>query len=90
MKLGYKLQYKGSIKKRLIGIIVSITLLTGLIGYSSFLYWYINKEYIGKDRDKEKSLNLNFEIDVTKFDSGVYFVVLNNGKTSKKGSFIKK
>ncbi len=38
----------------------------------------------------EKSLNLNYEIDVTKFDSGVYFVDLNNGKTSKKGSFIKK
>ncbi len=38
----------------------------------------------------EKSANSNYEIDVTKFDSGVYFVVLNNGKTSKKGSFIKK
>ena len=40
------------------------------------LYWYINKEYIGRDRDKEKSLNLKEgEYEIT--------VVAENGETEK-------
>ncbi len=40
------------------------------------LYWYINKEYIGKDRGREKSLN---------FKAGQYeiTVVAENGETAK-------
>ena len=45
------MKYKGSIKKRLIVIIVCVTLLTGLIGYSSFVYWYMNNQY-------DRALNL--------------------------------
>lgn len=40
------------------------------------LYWYINKEYIGRDKDKEKSLNLKEgEYEIT--------VVAENGETEK-------
>ncbi|WP_321313234.1 PAS domain S-box protein [Halarcobacter sp.] len=39
------MQYKGSIKKRLTSIIVSVTILTALIGYSSFVYWYMTNQY---------------------------------------------
>lgn len=37
--------YNGSIKKRLIFIIMSVTLLTALIGYGSFVYWYMQNQY---------------------------------------------
>lgn len=40
--VGYK--YKGSIKKRLTGIIMLITILTGFVVYSSFVYWYMNDQ----------------------------------------------
>ena len=39
------MRYKGSIKRRLVLIIMSVTLLTGLIGYGSFVYWYMNNQY---------------------------------------------
>ena len=71
MKLGYKLQYKGSIKKRLIGIIVSITLLTGLIGYSSFLYWYINNQH-------DRALNLSKTIALILGQDVAKLFLLNN------------
>ena len=71
MKLGYKLQYKGSIKKRLIGIIVSITLLTGLIGYSSFLYWYINNQH-------DRALNLSKTIALILGQDVAKLILLNN------------
>jgi len=71
VKLGYKLQYKGSIKKRLIGIIVSITLLTGLIGYSSFLYWYINNQH-------DRALNLSKTIALILGQDVAKLILLNN------------
>lgn len=71
MKLGYKLQYKGSIKKRLIGIIVSITLLTGLIGYSSFLYWYIHNQH-------DRALNLSKTIALILGQDVAKLILLNN------------
>jgi diguanylate cyclase (GGDEF)-like protein/PAS domain S-box-containing protein len=36
--------YQGSIKKRLIGIIFLIATLTSLIGYGSFVYWYMEDQ----------------------------------------------
>ncbi|MBP6714994.1 MAG: PAS domain S-box protein [Aliarcobacter sp.] len=65
------MQYKGSIKKRLIGIIVSITLLTGLIGYSSFLYWYINNQH-------DRALNLSKTIALILGQDVAKLILLNN------------
>lgn len=39
------LSYKGSIKKRLVWIILLATSLSGLLGYSAFLYWYVDDQY---------------------------------------------
>ena len=39
------MEYKGSIRKRLTVIIVFVTILTALIGYSSFVYWYMTNQY---------------------------------------------
>ena len=36
------MKFTGSIKNRLITIILSVALLTSLIGYGSFVYWYMN------------------------------------------------
>ncbi len=47
-----KTNYKGSIKKRLIAIIMLVTGLTSFIGYSSFVYWYMGNQY-------ERALNLS-------------------------------
>ena len=65
------MKYKGSIKKRLIGIIVSITLLTGLIGYSSFLYWYINNQ-------QDRALNLSKTIALILGQDIAKLILLNN------------
>ncbi len=46
------MQYKGSIKNRLVGIILTVSILTSFISYSSFVYWYI-------DNQNTKSLNLS-------------------------------
>jgi len=45
------MKYKGSIKKRLIGIILLVAILTSFIGYGSFVYWYM-------DNQQNRSLNL--------------------------------
>jgi hypothetical protein len=45
------MKYQGSIKKRLIGIILLVATLTSLVGYSSFVYWYM-------DEQQNRSLNL--------------------------------
>ena len=39
------MKYQGSIKKRLIGIILFVTILTSFIGYSSFVYWYMGDQH---------------------------------------------
>lgn len=39
------MKYKGSIKTRLIAIIMLVTILTSFIGYSSFVYWYMENQY---------------------------------------------
>ncbi|AXX89602.1 sensor histidine kinase [Arcobacter suis] len=38
------MKYKGSIKRRLIIIIMSVTLITSFTGYATFLYWYMNNQ----------------------------------------------
>ncbi|MBP9490322.1 MAG: PAS domain S-box protein [Aliarcobacter sp.] len=38
------MKYKGSIKKRLVIIIMSVTLITSFTGYGAFLYWYMNNQ----------------------------------------------
>ena len=38
------MNYKGSIKKRLVIIIMSVTLITSFTGYATFLYWYMNNQ----------------------------------------------
>ena len=35
---------KGSIRKKLTGIIMLVAFLTGIIGYSGFVYWYMNDQ----------------------------------------------
>ena len=45
------MKYKGSIKRRLIGIILSVATLASFIGYGSFVYWYM-------DNQQKKSLDL--------------------------------
>ncbi|RXK12733.1 diguanylate cyclase [Halarcobacter mediterraneus] len=40
-----KKEYKGSIKTRLTLIILLVTLLTGIFGYSSFVYWNLKSQY---------------------------------------------
>lgn len=35
----------GSIKQRLTSIIMLVTFLTSIIGYSAFIYWFINEQY---------------------------------------------
>ena len=38
------MNYTGSIKNRLIGIILLVTVLIGTIGYSTFVYWYMQNQ----------------------------------------------
>ena len=45
------MKYKGSIKRRLILIIMLIASLTGLISYGSFVYWYMGNQH-------ERAMNL--------------------------------
>ncbi|MEA3290617.1 MAG: PAS domain S-box protein [Campylobacterota bacterium] len=45
------MKYNGSIKRKLIGIIMLVTLLTGLVGYGSFVSWYMGNQH-------ERSMNL--------------------------------
>lgn len=40
-----EVSYKGSIRKKLISIIMAVTLITALIGYSTFVYWYMEDQY---------------------------------------------
>jgi len=38
-------KYKGSIKNKLVKIILIVTIITTFIGYSSFIYWFMNNQY---------------------------------------------
>jgi uncharacterized membrane protein affecting hemolysin expression len=38
------LKFKGSIRKKLTAIILLVTTLTSLIGYGSFVYWYMQNQ----------------------------------------------
>jgi len=57
--------YKGSIKKKLITIIISVTFLTGVIGYSTFVYWYMNNQYT-KSLELAKTVGLVLSQDFAK------------------------
>lgn len=39
------MQKRGSIQNRLIGIILFVTFITAIIGYGSFVYWYMQNQY---------------------------------------------
>ncbi|RXJ68458.1 hypothetical protein CRV08_06400 [Halarcobacter ebronensis] len=59
------MEYKGSIKKRLTLIIVLVTILTGFIGYSTFVYWYMTNQY-NNTLKLSKSIGLVLGQDVAK------------------------
>jgi len=40
-----RFDYKGSIKARLIGIIFFVVSLTGVVGYGTFVYWYMSTQH---------------------------------------------
>lgn len=56
---------KGSIKNKLIVIILSVTFLTGVIGYSTFVYWYMNNQYV-KSLELAKTVGLVLSQDFAK------------------------
>ncbi len=39
------MKYQGSIKSRLTSIILLVTILTSMVSYSSFLFWYMDEQY---------------------------------------------
>ena len=56
---------KGSIKNKLVKIILSITFLTGIIGYSTFVCWYMNHQYV-KSLELAKTVSLVLSQDFAK------------------------
>ncbi len=64
------MKYQGSIKKRLTGIILLVATLTGVLGYSSFVYSYMEIE-------REKSLNLAQTVGVV-FSQDIAKLILLN------------
>ncbi len=64
------MKYQGSIKKRLIEIILLVTSLTGLLGYGSFVYWYMDNQY-------DKSLNLAHTVGIVLSQNIAKLVLLN-------------
>ena len=64
------MKYQGSIKKRLTGIILLVATLTGVLGYSSFVYSYMEIE-------REKSLNLAHTVGVV-FSQDIAKLILLN------------
>jgi len=59
------LSNKGSIKKRLISIIMAVTLLTSITGYSIFIYWYMNNQF-NKAMELAQTVGLVLGQDVAK------------------------
>jgi two-component system sensor histidine kinase AtoS len=57
--------YSGSIRKRLIWIILLVTSLTGVFGYTGFVYWYMNEQY-NRALDLSKTIALVISQDVAK------------------------
>ncbi len=60
-----KFKHKGSIRSRLTGIIMLVTLLTGVVGYISFVYWYMNEQQ-SKSLHLAKTVGLVLGQDVAK------------------------
>ena len=50
-----KREFKGSIRNKLVAIILLVTFLTAFIGYGFFVYWYMNNQY-------KQSLNLSHTV----------------------------
>ncbi|WP_052502772.1 ATP-binding protein [Halarcobacter anaerophilus] len=59
------MKYKGSIRKRLISIIMLVTILTGSIGYTAFVYWYMSNQY-NNTLKLSKSIGLVLSQDIAK------------------------
>ncbi len=79
------MRYQGSIKKKLIGIILFVAILTSFIGYGSFVYWYMNDQ-------QSKSLQLAKTVGVILGQDVAKLVLLNEMSaaadiTSKLSSF---
>mgnify|MGYP003571689152 CR=1 FL=1 len=66
-----KSHYQGSIKNRLIAIIMLVTGLTSLIGYSSFVYWYMGNQY-------DRALNLSQTVGLVLGQDIAKLILLND------------
>ncbi|WP_108061792.1 PAS domain S-box protein [Poseidonibacter lekithochrous] len=64
------MHYKGSIKKRLIIIIMLIASLTGLISYGSFVYWYMQNQH-------ERAMNLAHTVGLVLGQDFAKLILLN-------------
>ena len=64
------MQYKGSIKKRLIIIIMLIASLTGLISYGSFVYWYMQNQH-------ERAMSLSHTVGLVLGQDFAKLILLN-------------
>ena len=66
-----KQRYEGSIKKRLIGIILLVTTLTSILGYGSFIFWYMNEQ-------RTQSLALAKTVALTQSQNFAKLILLND------------
>ena len=64
------MNYKGSIKKRLISIILLVTTLTGIIGYGGFVSWYMQNQY-------DRALNLSKTVSLILGQDFAKLILLN-------------
>lgn len=69
------MNFKGSITKRLTLIIVLVTLLTGVLGYGSFLFWYMNNQY-------DRALNLSKTVGLVLGQDIAKLILLNDVSAS--------
>ena len=81
------MNYKGSIKKRLVLIIMTVTLLTSFTGYGAFLAWYMNNQQ-NKVVDLAHTVGLILGQDIAKLIL-LNDVSLASDITSKLKSFLK-
>ena len=63
--------YQGSIKKKLISIIILVSTITAFIGYSSFVYWFVNEQH-------KKSVELSHTIGLVLSQNIAKLILLND------------
>ena len=69
------MNFKGSITRRLTLIIVLVTLLTGALGYGSFVFWYMNNQY-------DRALNLSKTVGLILGQDIAKLILLNDVSAS--------